>query len=349
MDLMLVDVALRGASTGIFALFIVLVWLGRVARDAQISFTIVAIAISARVWSTMAPGVHLDPTALQVLRIIGAWAGFGGTWFILTIFLEDRRHTWVWLLSGGGVAMGITIAMVYPDVVPFLRGYALLHFVALTTLILLSARGDLLDARRRIRPAVAAVLLLFAMSGTLTSVILNGEVSTLSALSKSLLLLLCLSLLALWSLKVNVANWPGIVTPRPETEPSRELKNAAQIALIKRIEAAMASGIWRNEGLTISALAQTVDAPEHQVRRAINQGLGYRNFSRFINQSRIKAAQDSLTSLEDSGKTVLEIAYSVGFSSLGPFNRAFREATGLSPSEYRQKIFAVNIADSKIS
>jgi AraC-like DNA-binding protein len=34
--------------------------------------------------------------------------------------------------------------------------------------------------------------------------------------------------------------------------------------------------------------------------------------------------------------TVLEIAYDVGFASIGPFNRAFRAATGHSPTEYRR-------------
>lgn len=193
---------------------------------------------------------------------------------------------------------------------------------------------------------MAAVLLAFGIIATLTSTLLNGETSALAALGKSSFLFVCLSLLAIWSLKINLGNWPGVVTPRPPTEPSPEQINAGQRVLITRIQEAMSKGIWRNEGLTIATLATEVDAPEHQVRKAINRVLGYRNFSSFINQTRIEEAKDRLISPEHSGKTVLEIAYSVGFNSLGPFNRAFREETGASPSEYRERNFATHLADS---
>jgi len=39
---------------------------------------------------------------------------------------------------------------------------------------------------------------------------------------------------------------------------------------------------------------------------------------------------------------VLTVALRSGFQSTGPFNRAFKIATGLTPTEYRKK----NIADS---
>jgi AraC-like DNA-binding protein len=37
---------------------------------------------------------------------------------------------------------------------------------------------------------------------------------------------------------------------------------------------------------------------------------------------------------------VLTIAHESGFASLGPFNRAFRDITGQSPSEYRAAALA---------
>jgi len=46
----------------------------------------------------------------------------------------------------------------------------------------------------------------------------------------------------------------------------------------------------REEGLTIGMLATKLAVPEHRLRRAINQSLGYRNFSSFINRARIEAA-----------------------------------------------------------
>ena len=37
---------------------------------------------------------------------------------------------------------------------------------------------------------------------------------------------------------------------------------------------------------------------------------------------------------------VLSIALDVGFGSIGPFNRAFKAETGLTPTEFRQKALA---------
>ncbi|WP_371070074.1 helix-turn-helix domain-containing protein [Salmonella enterica] len=34
---------------------------------------------------------------------------------------------------------------------------------------------------------------------------------------------------------------------------------------------------------------------------------------------------------------ILTIALDAGFGSLGPFNRAFREAEGMTPSEFRSR------------
>jgi AraC-like DNA-binding protein len=37
---------------------------------------------------------------------------------------------------------------------------------------------------------------------------------------------------------------------------------------------------------------------------------------------------------------VASIAFDLGFGSLGPFNRAFRDETGLTPTEYRRQKMA---------
>ena len=94
--------------------------------------------------------------------------------------------------------------------------------------------------------------------------------------------------------------------------------------------------IWREEGLTIGALATRLAIPEYQLRRLINEGLGYRNFTAFINERRIAAAKQMLSDPAARRSTVATIAFEVGFASLGPFNRAFRDATGHTPTEWRK-------------
>ncbi len=68
----------------------------------------------------------------------------------------------------------------------------------------------------------------------------------------------------------------------------------------------------------------------------INKGLGYRNFAQFVNEHRIGAACEVLSDPARADTPVLSIAYDVGFASIGPFNRAFREKHQQSPTEYRK-------------
>jgi AraC-like DNA-binding protein len=94
--------------------------------------------------------------------------------------------------------------------------------------------------------------------------------------------------------------------------------------------------VWREEGLTIGALASRLGAAEHHLRRLINEDLGYRNFAAFLNERRIAAAQDALADPQKSRLAISTVAYEVGFRSLAPFNRAFREITGKTPSDWRR-------------
>jgi AraC-like DNA-binding protein len=99
----------------------------------------------------------------------------------------------------------------------------------------------------------------------------------------------------------------------------------------------MAEGAYRETGLTISSLASGLNHPEHQLRRLINGHLGFRNFTAFLNSYRIKEAQERLSDLDRVRVPVLTTALDLGYGSLGPFNRAFKESTGMTPTEFRQQ------------
>jgi AraC-like DNA-binding protein len=93
---------------------------------------------------------------------------------------------------------------------------------------------------------------------------------------------------------------------------------------------------WRREGLTIGDLAAELGVPEHRLRPLINDHLDFRNFAAFVNAHRIDAAKRVLADPEQARTTIAAIAFDLGFGSLGPFNRAFKEATGVTPTEYRR-------------
>lgn len=94
--------------------------------------------------------------------------------------------------------------------------------------------------------------------------------------------------------------------------------------------------VYRKEGLTIRKLAGMLNDQEYKVRRLINGELGFRNFNDFLNQYRVNEACEILTDPAQNKKTILEIAYSLGYQSIGPFNKAFRELKGTTPTTYRK-------------
>jgi AraC-like DNA-binding protein len=94
---------------------------------------------------------------------------------------------------------------------------------------------------------------------------------------------------------------------------------------------------YREEGLSIAMLSSRLDLPEYRLRRLINQRLGHRNFSSFVNGYRLAEAVAALADPSQAEVPVITIALDAGFQSLGPFNRAFKAYTGLTPTDYRRR------------
>jgi len=93
---------------------------------------------------------------------------------------------------------------------------------------------------------------------------------------------------------------------------------------------------YREEGLSIGGLAGKLGIPEHGLRRLINRRLGYRNFNAFLNRYRLDDVTAALADPAQEAVPILTIAIDAGFQSLGPFNRAFKAQTGMTPSEFRR-------------
>ena len=94
--------------------------------------------------------------------------------------------------------------------------------------------------------------------------------------------------------------------------------------------------IYRHDNVTIGTLATRLGIPEYRLRRLINRRLGYRNFNVFLNEHRIAEAKAALADPSQAEVPVITIAMDAGFQSLGPFNRAFKATTGVTPTEYRR-------------
>jgi AraC-like DNA-binding protein len=94
--------------------------------------------------------------------------------------------------------------------------------------------------------------------------------------------------------------------------------------------------VYREPDLSVASLSRKLDIPEHRLRHLINRQLGHRNFSAFINGYRLAEAEAALGDPTQAAVPILTIALDAGFGSIGPFNRAFKAHTGLTPTEYRR-------------
>ncbi len=86
---------------------------------------------------------------------------------------------------------------------------------------------------------------------------------------------------------------------------------------------------------SVATLSQRLREPEYKVTRAITGPLGFANFNRLANHFRIERAKQLLRDPSTRDQTILAIALDSGFGSIGPFNRAFKSAVGVTPSTYR--------------
>jgi AraC-like DNA-binding protein len=86
--------------------------------------------------------------------------------------------------------------------------------------------------------------------------------------------------------------------------------------------------------LTLSQLASSLQATNHDVSQLLNEALG-ESFFDFINRHRVAEVQRCLRDPAYRQQTILDIAFASGFSSKAAFNAAFKKVSGLTPSQYK--------------
>lgn len=125
---------------------------------------------------------------------------------------------------------------------------------------------------------------------------------------------------------------PEAPTPDNPAGPRTDY-GAVAASWARRIEA---EAWWREEGLTLGTVANRLGTTERSLSRARNDGAG-RSFNAIVNAMRVRAIQKALGD-PDEKRDLLTLALDHGFSSKASFNRAFREAAGTTPSEWRRTI-----------
>lgn len=93
---------------------------------------------------------------------------------------------------------------------------------------------------------------------------------------------------------------------------------------------------YLNNELTLNQLALDVNIPLHHLSRIINEHFN-QNFFDFINQFRVNEFIRRVAEPRYSNYSLLAIAFDCGFNSKTTFNRFFKKATGITPSQYKNK------------
>ncbi len=339
----LADILIRYPAIGVLAL------MGALAiRDGRGSRAVLLAAITcfscAAVLLTSAPPSLQLPFPLHVvLRLIDTTAIPLAWWLGLALFDDDFRPGW---LEWGGMLLIVGLLAVWRlgslGLTGFMPGWLdpvidVLSFAVIGHVVWAAFAGraeDLVERRRRVRFWFALAI----AGGTLVTVLTDNMFRGPDAETASLILAAVIGALAFWGalwllrlepLRLRFEQPAEAVPAAPSVDP-RDAPTYRRLLQLMETEQT-----YLEAGLTIGALAGKVGVPEHQLRALINGALGHRNFSSFLNGYRLAHAKADLSDPEKARIPILTIALDSGFSSLAPFNRAFRAAEGVTPSEFR--------------
>jgi AraC-like DNA-binding protein len=341
--LALFDVALRGATVGLF--LVVAVTTLRQGRGRPVAALGALLAAGAAAYAICsAPGFpgHSPWFAPLLALCAGNVAVF---WlFTRAAFDESFRpkpwHALLWLaLVVCPVAnlLGADLASSRPVSVALRLAPVVLALMAVAQTVQ-GWRGDLVEGRRRLRLfIVAAVVFHTAISAAVDLTYGPDRVPPGLHLVNATALVVIAGVIALALLQANpeaLLPSPVISVRRPSATADDEPVDATLLASLDRLMAV--DRLYRQPGLTIGTLAAKLSLSERRLRETINRGLGYRNFNEYLNRHRLGDVKQALADPAQADVPILTIALDAGFQSLGPFNRAFKADTGMTPSEFRR-------------
>jgi AraC-like DNA-binding protein len=357
------DLGLRGAVAGLF-LMIMVVTLVRVRPLDTIKWLGIAMAASGVVYAIVTAPFVPKATVWWIMPVLAANPVLVWLWARASFdddFVVRRWHGVLWL-----AVVGVWFSVISTWTTSPMFAKAGVRSMSLLAIILsLSAavqtvrtwKTDLVAGRRRLRLAVLILSLLIVVLLSvpqLTSI--SAESFGMSGSLATAAGLLAIAALAGWGLFHPPPAIPAVVAIAATTA-SKNADRAAPIKaadggrdavaslLLRRLDSLMmVERVYRQEGLTIGELAAKLDLREYRLRQAINEGLGYRNFNAFLNRYRIDEAKAALSDPSQRDVAVLTIAMDAGFQSIGPFNRAFKAETGLTPTEFRRDALAGSAA-----
>ena len=349
MSLVALDLALRGAGVAL-VLVLAAVLLrdvrgalaGRLAAAHAIGTA--AHALTSGVGVTTAFSVwHAPLIALSTGNVVVLWLfaralfddAFSMRWWHGLVWIAVTAFSFVnclWIAPAASVRVSVVAVNLLA-----------LGFVALALIQTVSNwSADLVEGRRRLRLFIVTAAVVYGGLNAVMQIVVSGaEASVIAYTLNAALLAAVTAAIVLAMIRISATDlFPvPVVAAQPVAAalvPAPETSGADQKLVDALLRLMADERVYRQQNLTIGTLATKLGIPEYRLRRLINQRLGYRNFNTFLNNHRIAEAKAALADPTQAEVPVITIAMDAGFQSLGPFNRAFKETTGVTPSEYRR-------------
>jgi AraC-like DNA-binding protein len=289
-------------------------------------------------------GDALDHPISLILALIDTPSLILAWFFIRFVFEDDVQFgklewgigllyismlAWARFADNGLLLMPIAVSVI----IAFISFGILIHLIIL---LLKGRANDLIESRRSKRMWLAGILGLAILASVRTSF---GGFSMASApwvFPLSLITILAGLIFAtiyVFELQTKGENPTGPM----QNKRSHELNARKMKQYQKLIQYMEGEKAYLDPDLTIGKLARNIGLGEHTLRNLINQCLGYRNYSQFVNSYRIDYAKERLREPKNFDLPIISVALESGFKTLSAFNRAFKMQEAVPPSIFRKE------------
>lgn len=337
------DMMARGGSIALLTL-----WCWLLLRDHRKELAArLAVAMNMAIccYLLVTAGWYREPNLFGLVLALGAGATPGLFWLFTRAWFNDEKRLKIWpivvvllsVVNTGVVQLTFPADGAINAISGVIFRIGMLVFAAAAFWAVWRSReGDLIEQRRKLRPRIIAAVGVYVVLIAFSEVAAHNGIAdhALTRIVGSTIVFIVLAFCAaMFSMRQSdLFGSTSIVTKTIPLNSPADNKLAEN--LLEHMSREMAH---RDETLSITKLAMQLGEPEYRLRRIINKQLGHRNFASFINGYRLAEVKAALADPSQTDVPIITIALDAGFGSLGPFNRAFRDAEGMTPSEFRTR------------
>lgn len=308
---------------------------------------ILCFVIAALLLATSHPSLALPSVILKGMWVITTanliWVWFAGRAMFEDDFklglLEYAGLVGLLLCDGAAYAVNEITSLapyksVFVAIYLTLSGSMMLHLAY----VAIKGRGDdMVEARRKFRLYFVLALVVIVTLIIFSEKIVGNSNSVWFNTARAAAIFPLVLAAVIWMLRADPERLAFETLTRLAPEPAK-VDPRDHLLLQELTDKMEIEKIYTRPSLTIRELSEALKTPEHRLRSLINQGLGYRNFSTYLNGYRVDAVKHMMADPQNSRLPVLTMAMDVGYNSLAPFNRAFKSVTGQTPTSYRQSL-----------